>query len=185
MSESMPSLRNQFLIAMPHLKDPNFEGTISYICDHNDDGAMGIVINRPLDISLSDMLQQLDIPGIELEIPVYGGGPVQSERGFVLHTPLGGWQSSMNISSEICITTSKDILQAMADGRGPSSSLVALGYAGWGAGQLEKEIANNFWITCPANVEIMFHTADAQKVVSALGKIGVDYSRLSTHSGHA
>jgi len=185
MNESMSSLRNQFLIAMPHLKDPNFEGTISYICDHNDDGAMGIVINRPLEVRLSDMLEQLDISAVELGKPVYSGGPVQNERGFVLHTPLGGWQSSMNISSEICITTSKDILQAMADGGGPSSSLVALGYAGWGAGQLEKEIANNLWITCPADAEIMFHTVDAHKVVSALGRVGIDYSRLSTHSGRA
>ncbi|WP_020407060.1 YqgE/AlgH family protein [Hahella ganghwensis] len=185
MTESMSTLRNQFLIAMPHLKDPNFEGTISYICDHNDEGAMGIVINRPLEICISDMLEQLDIEGDELPTPVYSGGPVQNERGFVLHSPLGGWQSSMAISSDICITTSKDILQAMAEGHGPNSSLVALGYAGWGAGQLEKEIANNFWITCPANAEILFHTPDAQKVASALGLIGIDYNRLSTHSGHA
>ncbi|AZZ90072.1 MULTISPECIES: YqgE/AlgH family protein [unclassified Hahella] len=185
MSSSMSTLRNQFLIAMPHLKDPNFEGTISYICDHNDEGAMGIVINRPLDIRLSDMLAQLELGGEGIAMPVYSGGPVQIERGFVLHSPLGDWQSSIEIAPDICITTSKDILEAMARGVGPDRTLVALGYAGWGAGQLEKEISNNFWITCPADSAIIFRTPDSDKVVSALGRVGIDYHRLSSISGHA
>jgi putative transcriptional regulator len=182
---AMSTLRNQFLIAMPHLKDPNFEATISYICDHGDEGAMGIIINRPLGIRVGDMLEQLDLGATGIDKPVYSGGPVQVERGFVLHSPSDEWQSSMAISSDIIITTSKDILQAMALGHGPKDSLVALGYAGWGAGQLEEEIANNVWITCPADAAVLFHTVDDQKVVAALGRVGIDYHRISSNSGHA
>ncbi len=182
---TMSTLRNQFLIAMPHLKDPNFEGTISYICDHGDEGAMGIVINRPLNISLGEMLSQLEIGNTDNASPVYSGGPVQVDRGFVLHSPGRDWQSSMAVSAEICITTSKDILEAMAKNQGPEDSLVALGYAGWGAGQLEEELSNNVWITCPADTGILFHTADAQKVVSALGRVGIDYHKIISSAGHA
>ena len=182
---AMSTLRNQFLIAMPHLKDPNFEGTISYICDHSEEGAMGIVINRPLDIRLGEMLAQLKLGGEDKDDFVYSGGPVQVERGFVLHSSFGNWQSSMAVSSDVCVTTSKDILQAMAEDRGPKDSVVALGYAGWGAGQLEQEISNNVWITCPADSSIIFRTPDSQKVIAALGSIGIDYHRLISHAGHA
>jgi len=182
---AMSTLRDHFLIAMPHLKDPNFESTISYICDHGEEGAMGIVINRPLEILVSDMLEQLELGETGIEKPVYSGGPVQVERGFVLHPPGDGWQSSMVISPEISVTTSKDILQAMALGQGPDQSLVALGYAGWGAGQLESEIAKNVWITCPADSAVLFDTVDDQKVVAALGRVGIDYHRLSSAAGHA
>ena len=182
---AMSTLRNQFLIAMPHLKDPNFEATISYICDHGEEGAMGIVINRPLGILVGDMLAQLELGEAEIDRPVYSGGPVQVERGFVLHSPGDEWQSSMAISADITVTTSKDILQAMALGHGPNESLIALGYAGWGAGQLEQEIANNVWITCPADSTIMFNTVDDQKVVAALGRVGIDYHRIISNAGHA
>ena len=182
---AMTTLRNQFLIAMPHLKDPNFEATISYICDHGEEGAMGIVINRPLGLMVGDMLEQLELGESKIDKPVYSGGPVQMERGFVLHSAGDEWQSSMAISADICVTTSKDILQAMASGHGPEDSLIALGYAGWGAGQLEQEIANNVWITCPADSAIMFNTVDDQKVVAALGRVGIDYHRLISGAGHA
>ena len=183
---TMSTLRNQFLIAMPHLKDPNFEGTISYICDHGDEGAMAIIINRPLDIQLGEMLTQLDIVATDLAAPVYSGGPVQAERGFVLHSHQGeSWQSTMAVSADISVTTSKDILQAMALGQGPEESLVALGYAGWGAGQLEEEISNNVWITCQADSLILFNTANNQKVVSALGRVGIDYNRIISSAGHS
>lgn len=183
---TMSTLRNQFLIAMPHLKDPNFEGTISYICDHGNEGAMAIIVNRPLDIQLGDMLSQLDILAKDLHVSVYSGGPVQAERGFVLHSPQEkDWQSTMAVSDEISVTTSKDILQAIAQGQGPEESLVALGYAGWGAGQLEEEIANNLWITCQIDSNILFHTADDQKVVAALGRVGIDYHRIISRAGHS
>jgi putative transcriptional regulator len=182
---AMSTLRNQFLIAMPHLKDPNFEATISYICDHGEEGAMGIVINRPLGLLVGDMLEQLELGESKIDKPVYSGGPVQVERGFVLHAPGDEWQSSMAISADISVTTSKDILEAMASGHGPEDSLIALGYAGWGAGQLEQEIANNVWITCPADSAIMFKTVDDQKVVAALGRVGIDYHRLISGAGHA
>lgn len=182
---AMSTLRNHFLIAMPHLKDPNFDSTISYICDHGDEGAMGIVINRPIGIKVDEMLSQLELGESGIDKPVYSGGPVQVERGFVLHTPSDEWQSSMAISEDISVTTSKDILQAMAEGQGPEHSLVALGYAGWGAGQLETEIANNVWITCPADNAVLFNTVDDQKVVAALGRVGIDYHRLISAAGHA
>lgn len=181
----MTSLRNHFLIAMPRMKDPNFEGTVTYICDHNEHGAMGIIVNRPLDMTLGEILAQLDFGGEDIDKDIYAGGPVQMERGFVLHSPQGEWQSSLKISESICLTTSKDILEALAKAQGPNESLVALGYAGWGAGQLEQEIAENCWLTCLADENILFETPHNKKFDSAISLLGFDPNQLSDQAGHA
>jgi putative transcriptional regulator len=181
---SMSTLRNHFLIAMPHLKDQQFEGTITYICEHSEEGAMGIVINRPLDLKVGDILKQLDLDGSHLIEPVYSGGPMQTERGFVLHGDGERWQSTLTVADGVLVTTSRDILKALAVGEGPSEALVALGYAGWSEGQLEQELANNYWITCEADPAIIFRTPDPQKISAALGRIGIDYHRLAPVAGH-
>jgi len=182
------SLKNQFLIAMPGLEDPNFARTVTYICEHNADGAMGIVINRPSELRLSDVLTHMEISpeatGLD-EQPVYLGGPVEEERGFVLHTPAGEWDASMPITDDISITTSRDILEAMAIGKGPDKALIALGYAGWGAGQLDEEIQNNAWLSGPADPAILFNMPADQRWNAAARLLGVDMNLLSTDAGHA
>ncbi len=182
------SLKNQFLIAMPGLEDPNFARTVTYICEHNEDGAMGIVINRPSELMLSDVLAHMGInpqaPGLDQQ-PVYLGGPVEEERGFVLHTPAADWDSSMSITDDISITTSRDILEAMANGNGPEKSLIALGYAGWGAGQLDEEIQDNAWLSGPADPAILFDMPADKRWTAAARLLGVDMNLLSTDAGHA
>ena len=185
MSAYLNSLQNQFLIAMPQMQDPNFAGTLTYICDHNEHGAMGIIINRPLEVTLSEILEQLDMDALEEDEFVYSGGPVQTDRGFVLHRPRGTWQSTLPIAEGVCLTTSRDILAALVHDGGPADKLVALGYAGWGAGQLEQEIIDNYWLTCPATDQILFKTPHHQKFNAALATLGVDLHRLSTKAGHA
>jgi len=182
------SLTNQFLIAMPALADPNFHGTVTYICEHNAQGAMGIVINRPLNLTLGEVLNQMNIPPQESAIvdhPVYMGGPVQTDRGFVLHNPAGTWHSMLRINDELGITTSKDILENIATGTGPKQMLVALGYAGWGAGQLEQELAENVWLCGPADNRIIFDTPWRQRWEAAAALMGVDLSQISNQIGHA
>jgi len=182
------SLKNQFLIAMPGLDDPNFVRTVTYICEHNADGAMGIVINRPSELKLSDVLAHMEIPptapGLDQQ-PVYLGGPVEEERGFVLHTLADAWDTSMAVTDDISITTSRDILEAMAAGQGPDKALIALGYAGWAAGQLDEEIKNNAWLTGPADPAILFDLPSEQRWNAAARLLGVDLSLLSTDAGHA
>ena len=181
-------LANHFLIAMPALQDPNFFHGVTYICEHSDQGAMGIVINRPLDVGLGEILTQMDIssddPGINAR-PVYLGGPVQNERGFILHRPPGKWENMLRTSPDIAVTSSRDILEAIAHGRGPEKSLVALGYAGWGAGQLEQELLDNAWISTPAESGIIFDLPDDQRWQAAAASAGVDLTRLSSDVGHA
>lgn len=182
------NLTNHFLIAMPGLADPNFHHTVTYICAHNDEGAMGIVINRPLELALSDVLSQMDMPSNHAtvqDMAIYQGGPVQTDRGFVLHTPGQDWDSSIQISPAICVTTSRDILQALADGEGPDHILVALGYAGWAAGQLEHEIAENAWLSGPADIDIIFSTPCERRWEAAARLLGVDIQMLSNDVGHA
>jgi putative transcriptional regulator len=183
------SLKNQLLIAMPGLADPNFSRTVSYICDHSDEGAMGIVVNRPSELHLRDVLEHMEI---ELTDPrageqiVYLGGPVQEERGFVLHSPNdGGWKSSIPVTDQIGITTSRDILEAMARGEGPAKALVALGYAGWGAGQLEQELQDNAWLSGPAEPAVLFDLPPQDRWTAAARLLGVDMSLLSRNAGHA
>lgn len=182
-------LNNQFLIAMPSLADPNFFQTVTYICEHDESGAMGIVINRPLNLNLGDLLQHLDItaePGARaITLPLYGGGPVQQEQGFVLHTPVGHWDASLQITDQLAITTSRDILYALARNEGPEQVLVALGYAGWGPGQLEQEMAANAWLSGPADPAVLFSLAHEDRWSAAAALLGVDLNLLSADSGHA
>lgn len=181
-------LTNHFLIAMPTLADPNFFHTVTYICEHNDQGAMGIVINRPMEISLGDVLKQLNIEpseNIDTDARIYEGGPVQREHGFVIHSPLGAWDSSLTITPDIAITTSRDILTAIAHNEGPERYLIALGYAGWGAGQLEQEMSDNAWLSGPADENILFDMATENRWNAAAALLGVDLNLLSSEVGHA
>ncbi len=191
------SFANQFLIAMPGMVDDNFAGTVVYLCDHTSNGAMGLVINRPTDVNLGDVFDKLDL---KLEIqpkasePVYFGGPVQTDRGFVLHEQsreehTTHYSSSLRIPGGLAMTTSKDVLQEVAEGHGPKRFLMTLGYAGWSAGQLEDEIARNGWLNVNAPMEelihIIFETPDEYKYQNVLGLLGVDVGFLSSESGHA
>ena len=182
------NLTNQFLIAMPTLADPNFFQTVTYVCAHNEEGAMGIIINRPMDLHLGDILSQMDIsadtPGVS-GIQIYEGGPVQRERGFVIHQPPGHWDAMLPVTEAIGVTTSRDILAAVARGEGPQHSLIALGYAGWGAGQLEREMAENAWLSGPADSSIIFDLPDDKRWHAAAALLGVDIERLSGEAGHA
>lgn len=186
--DANPSFTNHFLIAMPGLQDPNFARTVTYICEHNAHGAMGIVVNRPMGLRLKEMLAQLEIPATapdSLELPVFLGGPVQTDRGFVLHSAERTWESTLKITPEIAITTSKDILEAIAQGHGPRDSLVALGYAGWAEGQLEDEMSANSWLSGPADTGILFRLAPEARWQAAAGLLGIDLNLLSGDAGHA
>ena len=181
-------LTNQFLIAMPSLADPNFHRTVTLMCAHSEDGAMGIVINRPLDIKLTSVLDQLSIELTSDDakrIPVLQGGPVQRERGFVIHNPPGDWDAVLRVGDDIGISTSKDILSAVAAGRGPERVAIALGYAGWGAGQLEHELQQNAWLSGPADSRVIFETPYEERWDSAARLLGIDPHHLSSDAGHA
>ncbi len=182
------SLTNHFLIAMPGLQDPNFARTVTYVCEHTDQGAMGIVINRPTEVTLGELLSQLDI-STRLEAvrrtPVYQGGPVQTDRGFVLHTAGPAFDSTLNINDLISVTTSRDVLEAIAGGEGPQQSLIALGYAGWGGGQLEAELSANAWLSGPADNHIIFQMDAESRWLAAAKLLGVDLNLLSGEAGHA
>ena len=184
----MESLENQFLIAMPSMGDPYFSKTVTYICEHNDEGAMGLVINVPVKLTLNELLEQLDADlekHPKLEQQVLTGGPVAQQRGFVLHSPQKGWSSSLALSSDVMITTSKDILLALGTDKAPENYMVTLGYAGWGPGQLEQEILANSWLTTPADSEILFNTPVEQRWLKATEKLGIDVAHLSNDIGHA
>lgn len=179
---------NNFLIAMPVLTDPYFTHGVAYICEHNENGAIGIVINHSLNIDLVEVFKQMDIETTNInakKIPVLCGGPVHPERGFVLHTPGGKWRSSLEMNPEIAVTTSRDILQAIAEDQGPTNVIITLGYASWTAGQLEQEILDNFWLTCPANADILFNTPLPKRWEESIRLVGIDLSKLSHFSGHA
>lgn len=181
-------LTNHFLIAMPGLTDPNFAHTLTYVCEHNAEGAMGIVVNRPMDISLGEVLKQLELewPGDEVAgRVVFSGGPVEEQRGFVLHVPVGDWDATFTAGDVVGVTSSKDILEAIGRNVGPERFLVALGYAGWGPGQLEQEISHNAWLSGPADLDILFDTPAEQRLEAAAGLLGVDMNRLSSDVGHA
>lgn len=181
-------LTNQFLIAMPNLTDPYFMRSVTYICEHNQNGAIGIVINQPLEINLAEVFQQMEITGFDDEtgkMPVLCGGPIHPERGFVIHRTSGEWRSSMVMQSEISVTTSRDILQAIAEKRGPQQMLVSLGYANWTAGQLEQEILNNFWLTSAVNEDILFKLPFDKRWDAAMKYLGVDPNHLIINAGHA
>jgi len=182
------NLTHHFLIAMPAMADPNFSQTLTFVCEHNQDGALGIVVNRPVDMTLSALFEQIDVPlGNDTlrAAPVHFGGPVQVDRGFVLHRPLGSWQSTLAISDDMGLTTSKDVLEAVGRGEGPHDVFVSLGYAGWSAGQLEQELAQNAWLTVEADADLLFAIPADQRLSAAMRLLGIDFSRLSEDVGHA
>lgn len=182
------NLTNHFLIAMPGLQDSNFFHTVTYICEHNEDGAMGIVLNRPTDLQLNDILEQLDIspsPQAAGTQTVYIGGPVQTDRGFVLHSSDREWDSTLCITPQISVTTSRDILESIAEEKGPGKTFVALGYAGWGQGQLEDELSANAWLSGPAEESIIFELPAEKRWAAAADLLGVDLNLLSGEVGHA
>jgi len=186
--ELQDSLSNQLLIAMPGMADPNFNSTVTLVCEHNAQGALGIVINRPMNLHLGGLFEQLSLEEVDpsaARSPVLDGGPVGRERGFVLHRPQGEFESSVAISPELHLTLSRDVLHAMAEGSGPDQSLVALGYAGWEAGQLEQEMLHNTWLNVPATPEIVFDVPFTDRWRVAAKIIGVDISQISPHVGHA
>lgn len=180
------SLKNQFLIATPQLTDTHFSRTIIYMCEHNASGAMGIIINRPLQLKLEDVFSHLNIDTQQSSnAVVYNGGPVQTDRGFVLHSANSQWDSTVKITSTISLTVSKDVLIAMADSKGPDCSLIAIGYSSWGAGQLEQELSENTWLTSPADEDIIF-TQPYEKRFDAVSELmGIDLNLLSIEVGHA
>ncbi len=187
-TEISESLANNFLIAMPALGDPNFYHSVTLICEHNDNGALGIIINRPLGVNLGEIFEQLKLAADDAGLgdrPVLSGGPVQPERGFVLHRPTREWESTLVVSDSLAVTTSRDILVAMADGQGPEPALVALGYAGWSPGQLEQEMQANAWLSVPADNAIIFETPFEKRWPAAAQLLGVDLDRLSNETGHA
>ncbi len=179
------SLRGHFLIATPYLGDPQFHGGVIYMCEHSEDGALGLMVNRPLEVTLGEILNQLDMDSDGVTDPVYSGGPVQIERGFVLHDSSAHWQNTASIDDSVQLTTSRDILTAIAASEGPGHYLVMLGYAGWGEGQLEAELASNAWLTCPATPDLLFDTPWTQRYSAVLKRIGVDLNQLSETVGHA
>jgi len=187
--QEINSFKNQLLIAMPSLKDPNFFHGVTFICQHNNEGALGLVINHPLSMTLGDVLEQMDITTVDKKIakmPIFAGGPVQQERGFVLHQNSGEhWESSIALSDHLSLTTSRDILKAIANNEGPKKFLVTLGYAGWGEKQLEKEIKENAWLNTQYDEGVVFDTPISQRWKSAANKIGLDINLLSTQAGHA
>lgn len=181
-------LNNQFLIAMPNLTDPHFSHTVTYLCQHNEEGAIGIVINRPTSLRLADVLEQIGVTSDNAELlntPIFAGGPVQQERGFVIHSPCEQqWNSSISTSDTITLTSSRDILEAIAGGKGPKHFLIALGYAGWGKGQLERELIENSWLNTPCGEAILYQTPVDQRWNAAAEQLGIDINRLTTEAGH-
>ncbi|MVW73384.1 MULTISPECIES: YqgE/AlgH family protein [unclassified Bordetella] len=178
---------NQFLIAMPQMVEGNLAGTVIYICEHTQRGALGLVINRPTDLTLEGLLERIDLK-LEIqptrETPVFFGGPVQTDRGFVLHAPAGDYTSSIKLG-DMALTTSRDVLQAVAEGRGPERLLVTLGYAGWGAGQLESEMAQNAWLNVSADATVIFDVPPEDRYPAAMKLLGIDPVMLATGAGHA
>ena len=187
------SLCNHFLIAMPSLNDPNFEQSVSYICEHNNEGAMGVVINHPSELTFAELCEQLDIEITDNDTanyPIFDGGPVERDRGFILHTPIGEWESTLKITKDIGLTMSQDIIEAIANGYSsdnnpPKHFIIALGYAGWSEDQIEDEIAANSWLNTPATNKILFNTAIENRWTAAAASLGIDLQQLSSDIGHA
>jgi putative transcriptional regulator len=182
------NLTNHFLIAMPAMDDPNFARTLTFIAEHNDEGALGVIVNRPIEMTLAELFEKVDIPLESAELaqrPVYFGGPVQTDRGFVLHRPAGEWHSSLTVSEDIALTSSKDVLESLGSSGEPAEVLISLGYAGWSAGQLEEELAQNAWLTVPADLSIVFDLPPDERLDAAMKLLGIDFTRLSDTAGHA
>ena len=187
-AKSSDCLRDHFLLAMPGLSEGIFSHSITYICEHGESGAMGIVINQPLDLSVEEIFEHLQITARQdfSTMPVMAGGPVQIDHGFVLHRKCEKtWEASLKVTPEITLTTSRDILRAIANDKGPNDHLIALGSAGWAAGQLEQELADNSWLTMPANSDIIFCTPADQRLGAAAASLGIDMNLISGEAGHA
>lgn len=186
---SSADLSKQFLLAMPGMVSGNLANTVIYLCEHNEHGALGLVINRPTDLTVGNLLERIDLDlsleiGPVQEAPVFFGGPVQTDRGFVLHAPVGDYSSSIRLG-ELALTTSRDVLQELAQGRGPAQILITLGYAGWGAGQLESEMAQNAWLNLSASNDIIFNIPPEQRYEATLAQLGIHSSMLAGEAGHA
>lgn len=182
------NLTDHFLIAMPAMDDPYFSKSLIYIAEHNDQGALGLIVNRPIDMTLATLFEKIEIPIESTELanlPVFFGGPVQTDRGFVLHRPIGDWQSTLAVNQDVGLTSSRDVLQSVARNGRPHEVLVTLGYSGWGAGQLESELAQNSWLSVPANPHILFDIPYEERLPSAMEILGIDFANLAVTAGHA
>jgi putative transcriptional regulator len=182
------NLTNEFLIAMPSLEDPNFARTVTYVYAHDESGAMGLVINRPIEVRFSELLDHMGIESTTedaFDTPVVMGGPVDVQRGFVIHEPVGDWDAMVQVSDDMAISSSRDVLAAMATGTGPTRAIVALGYAGWGPGQLENEVLENSWLNGPSAPEVIFDLPFDERWGRAASLMGVDLDRLSSLAGHS
>jgi putative transcriptional regulator len=187
-NSTLNSLANNLLVAMPSLADGHFAQSVTLVCEHSDKGALGIVLNKPLEMKLGDVLAQMKLDAAEpktAELPVLRGGPVHTDRGFVLHRPGGAWDSTHKISEQVQVTTSRDVLAAIARGEGPRDAFIALGYAGWEPGQLEQEILDNAWLSLPVNEQLIYEVPFEQRWQAAWQMLGVHSSRVSLVAGHA
>jgi putative transcriptional regulator len=185
------NLANHFLIAMPSIQDPIFGGTVVYVCEHNEKGVLGVVINKPTDMTMEVLFDRVDLklaPGLRSSVvdqPIMFGGPVQDDRGFVLHSPGGHFSSSLTVTDDVAFTTSIDVLEAVASGAGPTRMLVSIGYAGWSPGQLEEEISRNGWLTVGADARVLFELPIEERYTAAIKLLGIDPLMLATEAGHA
>ncbi len=185
------NLANHFLIAMPSIQDPIFGGTVVYICEHNEKGVLGVVINKPTDLPMEVLFDRVDLklaPGLRSSVvdqPIMFGGPVQDDRGFVLHSPGGRFSSSLTVTDDVAFTTSIDVLEAVASGAGPARMLVSIGYAGWSPGQLEEELSRNGWLTVGADAKVLFDLPIEERYTAAIKLLGIDPLMLATEAGHA
>lgn len=187
----MQSLENHFLVAMPNLDDPMFKRTVIYVCEHNEEGAMGLIVNQTIDVNVSNLLSRISIDHDEhhpaATDTIFNGGPVQTDRGFVLHTPIPGkkWSSSLNLSDELSVTTSKDILEQLTTKQSPEKFMIVLGYANWSPGQLEQELTENSWLTIPATTGLIFDIPPNLRWETAVQQLGINTWQLSSAVGHA
>jgi putative transcriptional regulator len=185
------NLTNHFLIAMPSMQDPIFGGTVVYVCEHNDKGVLGVVINKPTDMTMDVLFDRIDLKlseGLKSTVssaPIMFGGPVQDDRGFVLHSTGGRYSSSLAVTDEVAFTTSIDVLEAVANGDGPQRMLVSIGYAGWSPGQLEEEIGKNGWLTVGADAHVLFDLPVEERYNAAIKLLGIDPMMLAPEAGHA
>ena len=185
------NLANHFLIAMPSIQDPIFGGTVVYVCEHNEKGVLGVVINKPTDMTMEVLFDRVDLklaPGLRSSVvdqPIMFGGPVQDDRGFVLHSPGGRFSSSLTVTDDVAFTTSIDVLEAVASGAGPARMLVSIGYAGWSPGQLEEELSRNGWLTVGADARVLFDLPIEERYTAAIKLLGIDPLMLATEAGHA
>lgn len=184
----MKTLRDHFLLAMPQLKDPHFGGSLTYLCEQNAQGALGLIVNKPLSLTFAGLMEQMAIEtssDLYADRPIFCGGPVHGDRGFVLHTGAANWKASLPINEQLSLTTSLDILDALAKGEGPEHFLIALGCAGWEAGQLEQELLDNAWLTCLANETLLFTTPVEARLDGAAATLGVNLNLMTGQAGHA